>query len=58
MNLKPRVSSNFCAALIAEIAFADKIGEAEPLVLILFCHRYNEAEVGTNELVESLESPW
>ena len=36
----------------SEIAFVDKVGKAEALVLVLFGYRYHEAEVGAGKLFE------
>jgi hypothetical protein len=36
----------------AEVAFVDKVGEAKALILILFCYRNNEAQVGFGQFFE------
>ena len=54
--MKPRVSSNFSAALIrpTEVALVDEVGKAESLVLVLLGHRDHETQVGFRELLQRL----
>lgn len=35
-----------------KVSLVDEVGEAETLVLILFCYGYDETEIGTNEFVK------
>ena len=53
MNLKPRVSSNFSAALIRpRLPSVDEVGQAQTLILILLGYGDHEAQVGFRELFE------
>ena len=52
MNLKPRVSSNFSAALISpKLPSLIKSGKLN-LGLVLLGHRYNETQIGTCQLLQ------
>lgn len=52
MNLKPRVSSNFSAALHQSyVSLVDKVGERETLVLVLLGNTDNETQVGLDEFL-------
>ena len=49
MNLKPRVSSNFSAALISLVY---QVREAQSLILVLFGDGHHETQVGFGELLK------
>ena len=53
MNLKPRVSSNFSAALIRpRLPFVDQVGKAQSLVLVLLGYGDHEAQVGFGQFLQ------
>ena len=41
----------FCSLDESDVAFVNKIGECESLMLILFCHRHHESQVGFYQFV-------
>ena len=53
INLKPRVSSNFSAALISpEIPLVDQVRQRQALVLVLFRNGNHEPKVGASQFFE------
>ena len=36
----------------AQVAFVDKVGQTQTLVLILFCDRYDETQIGTCQFLQ------